>query len=40
VPLVSEDPRIVWIRAHCKAQGSQEGGKTAASTELYACGGG
>jgi 4-amino-4-deoxy-L-arabinose transferase-like glycosyltransferase len=38
VPLLSDDPRIVWIRAHCVAQGSRESRKPSTSTELYACG--
>jgi 4-amino-4-deoxy-L-arabinose transferase-like glycosyltransferase len=35
VPRVSSDPRIVWIRAHCRAP-AQASGETA----LYDCGGG
>lgn len=37
VPPISDDPRIVWINAHCKPQEAREGRKTSASTELYEC---
>ncbi len=40
VPVISDDPRILWVEAHCKPQGSQEARKTSASTELYVCGSG
>jgi 4-amino-4-deoxy-L-arabinose transferase-like glycosyltransferase len=38
VPVLSNDPRIAWIHAHCQRQGAQEEHTASASTELYACG--
>jgi hypothetical protein len=36
VPVHSDDPRVVWIHAHCARQGAEGGGSP---TALYVCGG-
>ncbi len=37
VPVVSEDPRIVWIHSHCKREAGASG-ESASATALYDCG--
>jgi 4-amino-4-deoxy-L-arabinose transferase-like glycosyltransferase len=37
VPVVSEDPRVVWITTNCTPQGAQSARKRSATTELYDC---
>jgi len=37
VPTISNDPRIIWIAAHCKPVERQNGRSAATSTELYEC---
>lgn len=37
VPVISDDPRIVWITSHCKPLEAQGGQRTATSTEFYEC---
>jgi 4-amino-4-deoxy-L-arabinose transferase-like glycosyltransferase len=37
VPVISQDPRVVWITTHCAAQEPQSAHKSSTTTELYDC---